>query len=65
MSLLEQYCPTPDYYPTMYIDGYSPSQILNAAHKTMAEIYLDDPDDPNDYPDFSNVKFKTEITIKK
>ena len=65
MSLIEKIKPIPDYYPSMYLDGYTPQDILNAAHKTMTENYLDNPDDPDDYPDFSNVKFKTEIIIKK
>jgi starvation-inducible outer membrane lipoprotein len=25
----------PDYYPTMYLDGYEPWQIMQAAHTTM------------------------------
>jgi len=25
----------PDYYPTMYMDGYTPEQILYAHHKMM------------------------------
>jgi hypothetical protein len=25
----------PDYYDTMYLDGYTPEQILQAAHNTM------------------------------
>ena len=24
----------PDYYPSMYLDGYSPEQILDAAHRS-------------------------------
>ena len=24
-----------DYYPTMWMDGYEPGQIIEAAHKTM------------------------------
>ncbi len=27
----------PDYYPTMYLDGYSPAQILLSRRKTMWE----------------------------
>ncbi len=29
----------PDYYPTMYLDGYEPWEILNAVHKTMYKQY--------------------------
>lgn len=24
----------PEYYPSMFLDGFSPEQILNTAHKT-------------------------------
>lgn len=27
----------PAYYPTMFLDGYSPEEILYAAHKTFLE----------------------------
>lgn len=29
----------PDYYPTMYRDGYSPEQILYAVHRKMRRDY--------------------------
>ena len=33
-SLLEQHNRRiPDYYPTMYMDGYTPEQILHAAKR--------------------------------
>ena len=36
MSLMNHYFrDVPDYYDTMYMDGYSPEQILHAAHQTM------------------------------
>ena len=25
----------PDYYPTMYMDGFSPTDVLAAAHKSI------------------------------
>ncbi len=28
----------PEYYPTMYLDGYSPEQILTAARKKMGGL---------------------------
>ena len=31
----------PDYYDTMFLDGFSESQILAAAHKTMIRDMLD------------------------
>ncbi|MBQ6719749.1 MAG: hypothetical protein IJN20_05320 [Oscillospiraceae bacterium] len=27
----------PDYYPTMYMDGYTPEQILHAARRGMMQ----------------------------
>jgi hypothetical protein len=27
--------PLPDYYDTMYLDGYKPYEIIEAAHRTM------------------------------
>ena len=36
MTLLENFHKdVPEYYDYMYLDGYSPEQILHAAHKKM------------------------------
>ena len=36
MSLIDQYHRTvPEYYSTMYMDGYSPEEILFAARRSM------------------------------
>ena len=36
MSLLEQHNRRiPDYYPTMYLDGFSPEEIMYAAKRQM------------------------------
>lgn len=29
----------PDYYPTMYLDGYTPDQILHASKRGMMQMY--------------------------
>lgn len=29
----------PDYYDTMYLDGFEPWQILEAAHRTLYKRY--------------------------
>ena len=29
----------PDYYPTMYMDGYTPDQILHAVRRGMIQRY--------------------------
>jgi len=31
----------PDYYPTMYLDGYTPEEILQAQHQTMIKKYTE------------------------
>ena len=30
----------PDYYDTMYLDGYKPYEIVEAAHRTIYKHYL-------------------------
>ena len=40
MTLYEYYDrKIPDYYPTMYLDGYSPEQIIHAAHRKILQEY--------------------------
>ena len=31
----------PEYYPTMYLDGYQPEQILHAAHRKVYQDYVE------------------------
>lgn len=31
----------PEYYPTMYLDGYQPEQILHAAHRKVYQDYME------------------------
>ena len=31
----------PEYYDSMYLDGYTPEQIMHAAHKKMQRMYED------------------------
>ena len=31
----------PEYYPTMYLDGYTPPQILHAVHRKMIREYYE------------------------
>ena len=39
MSLIDQYFrDVPEYYDTMYMDGYTPEQIMHAAHKKMRRM---------------------------
>ena len=32
----------PDYYASMYLDGYTPEQIMEAKHRSMRKNYLAD-----------------------
>lgn len=34
----------PRYFPTMYLEGYTPEQILLAAHRDMIQEYATEPD---------------------
>ena len=38
------YANLPTYYPTMYLDGYTPEQIREAAHRDMIEEYTSKPE---------------------
>lgn len=39
MSILDKHLP--DYYPTMYLDGYTPLEILTAHRRTMAKKHAE------------------------
>ena len=40
MTMAEYYdSQIPEYYPTMYLDGYRPDQILHAVHRKMIREY--------------------------
>ena len=52
----------PDYYDTMYLDGFEPWPILEAAHRTLYKQYLAQKEQqPEDY----NIKINSEIKVKK
>lgn len=54
----------PDYYPTMYQDGYKPYKILEAAHNSIIKQYMErqEADTPTDEP--MNVRFQVEVKHK-
>ena len=54
----------PDYYPTMYQDGYKPYEIVEAAHNSIIKQYLErqEADTPTDEP--MNVRFQVEVKHK-
>ena len=39
MLIDEYYKNLPDYYDTMYMDGYTPEQIMEAHHRSMRKKY--------------------------
>ena len=69
MSLIDQYFrDVPEYYDTMYMDGYSPEQIMHAAHKKMQRMYEEREAakraeaEANEIP---NVKIISEVKIRR
>jgi hypothetical protein len=47
----------PEYYPTMYLDGYTPQEILIAAHKRMLNEYQDS-------QQVNEIKITSEVKVK-
>ena len=69
MTLLENFHKdVPEYYEYMYLDGYSPEQILHAAHKKMMrqieerEAAQRAEAEANEIP---NVKIISEVKIRR
>ena len=69
MTLFEYYDrKIPDYYPTMYRDGYSPEQIMYAAHRKLRrecearEAARRAEAEANEIPE---VKITSKVVIKK
>lgn len=72
MTLSEYYDrQIPDYYDTMYLDGYSPYQILHAVHRKMYREYLDREEakrkaqEERDNIIIPTINFKTNVRIIK
>ena len=69
MSLIDQYFrDVPEYYDTMYMDGYTPEQIMHAAHKKMQRMYEEREAakraeaEANEIP---NVKIISEVKVRR
>ena len=55
--------PLPEYYDTMYRDGYKPWEILESAHNTMIEKHNERiADEQAQMP--MNVRFNVEVRTK-
>ena len=60
MTIYDKYNESiPEYYKTMYLDGYSPEQILQAVHKKIIQNYEERQEDT--VPD---VSVASEVNIK-
>ena len=55
--LSDIYNDLPEYYDTMYLDGYSPEQILMSARKSMVEEHIG-------YDDITEIIITTKEKIK-
>ena len=69
MSLIDQYFrDVPEYYDTMYMDGYTLEQIMHAAHQKMQRMYEEREAakraeaEANEIP---NVKIISEVKIRR
>lgn len=51
----------PDYYDTMYLDGYTPEQIMEAHHRTMMKQYMAR---KAEQEKVESIKIKSEVKIK-
>lgn len=56
MSVLEK--ELPEYHDTMFLEGYKPYEILQAAHETMIKKHVEENEDDED---FGEVTIKTEV----
>lgn len=63
MSLVaDHYRPIPEYYDWMYLDGYTPEEILYAIHRKMDREQAER-EALNE--GFDSIKVKSEVKIKK
>ena len=61
MTMLEQFGRyIPDYYPTMYLDGYTPYEILQATSRKMYNNHLECQEEAI----IPTVHFNTTVKIK-
>ena len=65
MTIIDQMRPRtlPEYYDTMFMDGYKPYEILEAAHRTLYEQAMARKEDRNAETPM-NVKLNVEVKKK-
>lgn len=54
--------PLPESYPTMYLDGYTPEEILRATHDKIIKRYLETRDAKDE---ISEIKITSDVRLKK
>lgn len=64
MTMLEQFGRyIPDYYPTMYLDGYTPYEILQATSRKMYNDHLERQEEADNII-IPTINFNTTVKIK-
>ena len=64
MTMLEQFGRyIPDYYPTMYLDGYTPYEILQATSRKMYNDHLARKEEADNII-IPTINFNTTVKIK-
>ena len=64
MTMLEQFGRyIPDYYPTMYLDGYTPYEILQATSRKMYNDHLARKEETDNII-IPTIHFNTTVKIK-
>jgi hypothetical protein len=70
MTLSELYKQVPEYYDWMYLDGYTPEEIMNAKRKQMYNDYIarkkEQEAEANAEPEYiiPNMTFRSVVTVK-
>lgn len=55
----------PGYYPTMYLDGFSPDEILHAHHQTMLRQIQEREAQRQEMEEIGAFKIISEVKVKK
>ena len=64
MEFHDYYDRIPEYYPTMYMDGYTPTEILHATHKLMNRQFAEQEAAAAVAPEDYTVSIKSEVRLK-
>ena len=66
MSLVDDYFRhVPEYYDSMYLDGFTPEEIMYALSKNMNREIAEREANGGTPPSFDAVKIKSEVKIKR